>query len=69
MYTKQLVLFQAERVGVAAFGCDWVGAPLSFQRCLPFIVAAANKQFTLTAGKFVAVNNKTMINVREIFLN
>jgi hypothetical protein len=29
-----------------------------------FIIAGANKEFTLTAGKFVPVCNKTMMNVR-----
>jgi hypothetical protein len=40
-----------------------VGTPVPFQRCLAFIIATANKEFTLTAGKFVPVSNKTMINV------
>jgi len=48
----------------AAWGCDWIGTPVSFQRCLVLIIATANKEFTLTAGKFVPVSNKTMINVR-----
>jgi hypothetical protein len=47
----------------AAFGCDWVGTPISFQRCLMFIIATANKGFQLTAGKFVPVSNVTMLNV------
>jgi len=42
----------------------WVGTPVSFQRCLFFITATANKEFTLTAGKFVPVCDKTMMNVR-----
>jgi hypothetical protein len=29
-----------------------------------FIIATANKHFTLTAGKFVPVSNVTMMNVR-----
>jgi len=57
-------LFQAENLKDAALGCDWVGTPLSFQRCLIFIIATANKTFTLTAGKFVPVSNSTMKNVR-----
>jgi hypothetical protein len=57
-------LFQAESVRDAAWGCDWVGTPVPFQRCLLFIIATANKEFTLTAGKFVPVCNKTMMNVR-----
>ncbi|GFG34729.1 hypothetical protein Cfor_02985, partial [Coptotermes formosanus] len=52
----------AENVRDAVWGCDWVGTPVSFQRCLVFIIAAANKEFTLTAGKFVPVCNKTMMN-------
>jgi hypothetical protein len=56
--------FQAERVREAAWGCDWVGTPVQFQRCLTFIIGKANKNFTLTAGKFVPVSNSTMMNVR-----
>jgi hypothetical protein len=56
-------MFQAESVRDAAFGCDWVGTPIPFQRCLMFITATANKGFHLTAGKFVPVTNVTMMNV------
>jgi len=49
----------------AAWRCDWVGTPVSFQRCLVIVIATANKEFTLTAGKFVPVCNKTMMNVRN----
>jgi len=56
-------MFQADSVRDAALGCDWVGTPLPFQRCLMFIIATANKSFQLTAGKFVPVSNLTMINV------
>jgi hypothetical protein len=65
-FTKNSVipqLFQAESVRDAAWGCDWVGTPVPFQRCLAFIIATANKGFTLTAGKFIPVSNKTMISV------
>jgi hypothetical protein len=48
----------------AAFGCDWVGTPIPFQRSMIFIIATANKEFHLTAGKFVPVSNVTMMNVR-----
>jgi len=48
----------------AAWCSDWIGTPVSFQRSLVFIIASANKEFTLTAGKFVPVSNKTMMNVR-----
>ena len=47
----------------AAFGCDWVGTPIPFQRCLMFIIATANNGFQLTAGKFVPVSNVTAMNV------
>jgi hypothetical protein len=50
----------------AAWGCDWVGTPVQFQRCLFYIIGAANKEFTLTAEKFVQVFNKTMMNVRTL---
>jgi hypothetical protein len=41
--------------------------PAPFTRCLVFIIAMASKEFTLTAGKFVAVSRKTMLNVRIMF--
>jgi hypothetical protein len=47
----------------AAFGCDWVGTSVTFQQCLIFIIGTANKEFRLTAGKFVPVSNVTMMNV------
>jgi len=50
----------------AAFGCDWVGTSISFQRCLMLIIATANKGIQLTAGKFVPVSNLTMMNVSTI---
>jgi len=56
-------MFQAGIVRDEAFGCDWVGTPISFQRCLMFIIATAIKQFQLTAEKFVPVSNVTMFNV------
>jgi hypothetical protein len=62
-------VFQAEAVKDEAWGCDWVGTPVSFQRCLVFIIATANKEFKLTAGKFVPVSFKTMMNVRVLIDN
>jgi hypothetical protein len=59
-------MFQEENVKDAAFGCDWVGTPIPFQRCLLFINATANKGFQLTGGKFVPVSNLTMMNVGRI---
>ncbi|XP_033609370.1 odorant receptor coreceptor-like [Cryptotermes secundus] len=54
---------QAEMVRDAAWGCNWVGTPVPFQRSLAFIIATANKEFTLTAGKFVPVSNSTMMSI------
>jgi hypothetical protein len=54
---------QAESVKEAAWGCDWVETPVPFQRCLNFVITIANKEFILTAGKFVPVSNSTMMNV------
>jgi len=62
-------MFQAERVRDAAFECDWVGTPIQFQRCLVFIIATANKEFKLTAGKFVPVSNVTTLNVCTLQYN
>jgi len=59
----EIEMFQGESVRDAAFGCDWVGTPIPFQRCLMFIIATANKGFRLTAGNFVPVSNVTMMNV------
>jgi hypothetical protein len=56
-------IFQAESVRDAAFGCNWVGTPIPFQRCLLFIIATANKEFQLSAGNFVPVSNVTTLNV------
>jgi hypothetical protein len=63
LFLIMYVLFQAESVRDAAWGCDWVGTPVQFQRCLVLIIATANKGFALTAGKFVPVCNETMMNV------
>ncbi|PNF35139.1 hypothetical protein B7P43_G09263, partial [Cryptotermes secundus] len=58
----------AERVRDAAFGCDWVGTPLTFLRCLSFVIKMANKEFVLTAGKFVPVSNATMMNAFILYV-
>jgi len=56
-------MLHTESVRDAAFGCDWVGTAITFQQGLMFIIAAANKEFNLTAGKFVPVSNVTTLNV------
>jgi hypothetical protein len=60
----EVLMLQAERVRDAAWGCDWVGTPVPFQNCIRIIIAASNKEVTLTAGKFVPVKFSTMANVR-----
>jgi hypothetical protein len=60
-------MLQAERLRDAAWGCDWVGSPIPFQKCIVTIMSAANK-FTLTAGKYVPVTVSTMVNVRLIYI-
>jgi hypothetical protein len=60
-------ILQAESVREAAWGCEWVGAPVPFVRCLSFVIATANKELMLTAGKFVPVSKITMMNVRYYF--
>ena len=52
-------------MGAAAFGCDWVGTAIPFQRSLMFLMATANKEFQLTAGKFVPMSNVTMMYIRN----
>jgi hypothetical protein len=52
----------------AAWGCDWVGTPLPFTRCLSFVIKMASKEIKLTAGKFVPVSKATMMNVRYYFV-
>jgi len=47
----------------AAFRSDWVGTPITFQRCLMFIIVTANKELQLTAGKFVPESKMTMLNI------
>jgi len=66
LLTYIIWVFQAEMVRDAAWGCDWVGTPVQFQRCLVFIIASANTEFTLTAGKFIPISNQTMLNVRKL---
>ncbi|XP_033607070.1 putative odorant receptor 85e [Cryptotermes secundus] len=61
-FGNQLTI-EAEKVREAAWGCDWVGTPISFQKCIRLIIAVANKEFTLTAGKFVPVAIRTMVNM------
>ncbi|KDQ83630.1 hypothetical protein L798_06891 [Zootermopsis nevadensis] len=55
--------YQAENVRDAAWGCDWVGTPVSFQKSIRLIISSANKEFTLTAGKIVPVTISTLVTM------
>jgi hypothetical protein len=60
-------LCQAERVR-GSMGLRLVGTPVLLQDSFPFVIAAANKEFELTAGKFVPRCNSTMMNVRLLIV-
>ncbi|XP_069688278.1 odorant receptor coreceptor-like [Periplaneta americana] len=52
-----------ESVSNAAISSDWVGTPVSFQKCISFMIAISNRGFTLTAAKFVPVSNSTLMSM------
>ncbi|KAJ9589088.1 hypothetical protein L9F63_017617, partial [Diploptera punctata] len=54
---------EVESVRTAAWECGWVGTPISFQKTIMFIISRGNKEFALTAGKFVPMSNETLLNV------
>ncbi|PSN45085.1 Odorant receptor 98 [Blattella germanica] len=58
-----LLTNKAQYIAEAAYGVDWVGTPLSIQSSILIIITQSNKEFTLTAGKFVPVSNKTMLSI------
>jgi hypothetical protein len=60
----QFLIFQAESVRDAAWGCEWVGTPVPFVRSLSFVISMANKETVLTAGRFLPVSKATLMNVR-----
>ncbi|PSN50107.1 Odorant receptor 86 [Blattella germanica] len=53
----------AESVKEAVYSTDWVEATESFKRSVLLMITRTNKQFTLTAGKSIPVNNETMMNI------
>ncbi|PSN52278.1 hypothetical protein C0J52_08315 [Blattella germanica] len=53
----------AESAKLAAYEVDWIGTPISFQRSILLIISRTSKPFILTAGKFLPVNNATMMNI------
>ncbi|PSN50104.1 Odorant receptor 87 [Blattella germanica] len=58
----------AESVKEAVYSTDWVEATGSFKRSVLLMITRTNKQFTLTAAKFIPVNNETMMNIfKEIW--
>ena len=60
-----LICFQAAEIADVAYSVDWIGTPISFQRSILIIITMAQQEFYLTAGKFVPVSRKTMMNVRH----
>ncbi|PSN50405.1 Odorant receptor 77, partial [Blattella germanica] len=52
----------ADSVKGSAYEVDWIGAPIPFQRSILLMITRTNQSFVLTAGKFVPVNNETMMN-------
>jgi len=57
-------VLQSGRVRDAAWGSDWVGAPVSYQQSIR-IVMIVSKEFNLTAGKIIPVSRRTVMVVRE----
>ncbi|PSN50105.1 Odorant receptor 85 [Blattella germanica] len=53
----------AENVKEAVYSIDWVGTTETFKRSVLLMITRTNKQFTLTAGKFIPVNNETMLSI------
>ncbi|XP_033609220.1 odorant receptor 83a-like isoform X1 [Cryptotermes secundus] len=53
---------QSGRVRDAAWDSDWVGAPVSFQRSIIFMISVS-KEFKLTAGKIIPVYQSTVMTV------
>jgi hypothetical protein len=66
-FTFLWIFVQVEGVREAVWDSGWVGSALPFQRCLVFVITSTNKIFQMTAGKFVPVSNRTMMNVRIFF--
>ncbi|KAJ4437192.1 hypothetical protein ANN_17327 [Periplaneta americana] len=52
-----------ESVSNAAWASDWVGTPVSFQKCVSLIMSISDQGFTLTAAKFVPVSNSTLMSM------
>ncbi|PNF25909.1 hypothetical protein B7P43_G10643 [Cryptotermes secundus] len=57
---------QAENVKQAIWESEWVGAPLSQQRTLKFMIAAANREFALTAGGFAPLTRHTLVTDKQV---
>ncbi|XP_068083955.1 odorant receptor coreceptor-like [Anabrus simplex] len=54
---------QAKSVRDAAYECQWHFSALGFMTCILIIITRCNKVFTFTAGKFVNIDLKTMVNI------
>ncbi|KAJ4437146.1 hypothetical protein ANN_17281 [Periplaneta americana] len=53
---------RALRIRDAVWDCDWVGTPVSFQRSLAIMIACANQEVVMTAGKIVPISKQTIMN-------
>ena len=58
-----IFFFQINNIKFSAYDADWVGAPISFQRSILVITTATTRDFTFTAGKFIPINNETLMSV------
>ncbi|PSN53052.1 Odorant receptor 90 [Blattella germanica] len=56
---------RVESVRDVVYEGHWIEAPISFQKSIMLIITRTNARFNLTAGKFVPVNNKTMMNILQ----
>ena len=49
-----------------AYCADWIGSPISEQKALMFMMAAAN-EFIISAGGFIPASRETMLAVSTVF--
>ena len=61
------ITFQAEKVREAAWECDWVGAPTSFQKCIISILDNGNQEFVISAEGFINISNSTLLKVLKLY--
>lgn len=62
--SKALPPLQSKTIGSAAYNSAWYNLKPKESRLLLFIIARAQKQITLTAGKMMDLNLETFTSVR-----